>query len=69
MGSLSAFPPGPKFKKRGGARMHPPQNWGARAPGKVGSIGGADCGHAVRGIRCANLTLVVVGHNLAFSMT
>ena len=58
--------------KKGGCKNAPPQNWGARAPGKVGSIGGADCGHAVRGIRCANLrTLVVVvgEHNLAFSRT
>ena len=35
---LSAFPPGPKLKKRGGCKVAPPQKWGARAPGKVGII-------------------------------
>ena len=33
MGSMSAFPPGPKFIKRG-VQNSTPQNWGAKAPGK-----------------------------------
>ena len=35
VGSLSAFPPGPKFKKRGGAILHPPKIGGQEPPVKL----------------------------------
>ena len=37
-GSLSAIPPGPKFKKRG-VQNSTPQNWGAEAAGKNFEVG------------------------------